>query len=293
MFYEVNNQQPETQGKLTSALVVLNPSECRRLLAKATVACDELQTALKSGVIIIGRGITTGFVTEELLDVSIEHKACQTVGLIANGITNAHRGPPQCGWHVIRNGSPVEGADSNVEILNFAPGDIFIKGANAIDPGGVPGVYVASKKGGTVGASWPIVTPRGCDFIMPVSLEKLIPSVLDVARHTGIYHFKYSTGLPVKLVPLPEAKVITEVEAFAILAGVKAYHVGSGGIAGSEGSVHLSLEAKEEQIEKALEIVKLIKGEPAISLPENLIISSAADYDYDALNQLSQLESPR
>ncbi|MCF8111969.1 MAG: hypothetical protein K9J85_10835 [Desulfobacteraceae bacterium] len=289
MFYEVNNQQPGTGGKLSSALVVLNPPECRRLLAKAAAACDEVQTALKRGTIIIGRGITTAFFTEELLDASIEPKAAQTVGLVANGITNVRSGAPPCGWHVVRNGVPIEGADSNAEVLNFAPGDIFIKGANAIDPGGVPGIYVASKKGGTIGMSWPVVTPRGCDFIMPVSLEKLIPSVLDVARHTGIYHFKYSTGIPVKLVAVPEAKVITEIEAFAILAGAKAYHIGSGGIAGSEGSVHLSLEAEEEQLEKALDIVKAIKGEPPLSIPESLVLSSAADYDYDASNQLSQL----
>ena len=290
MFYKVVNKlETEAHVNLTNALVVLNVSESRRLLAKATVACDAVQSAWKQGNIIIGRGITSAFVTEELLGVTIEPKAAQTVGFVGSGLTNAHLGPPPCTWHVIRNGKPLEDADSNIEIMSFGPGDIFIKGANAIDPSGVPGVYVASKKGGTIGMAWPVVTPRGGEFIMPVSLEKLVPSVLEVASHTGIYHFKYSTGIPIKLIPVPLAKVITEIEAFAILAGVKAYHIGSGGIAGSEGSVHLSLEAPEEQILKALEIVKSIKGEPPIGPPNVVAISSAADYNYDAQSQLSRL----
>jgi hypothetical protein len=290
MFYKViNSWESDIQGDLTAALVVLNVSESRRLLAKATAACDAVQAAWKRGNIIIARGITSAFVTEELLGVTIEPKAAQTVGFIGNGITNAYLGPPPCTLHVIRNGKPLEEADSNVEIMKFGSGDIFIKGANAIDSSGVPGVYAASNKGGTIGMAWPVVTPRGGEFIMPVSLEKLIPSVMEAATRTGIYHFKYSTGIPIKLMPVPLAKVITEIEAFAILAGVNAYHIGSGGVAGSEGSVHLSLEAPEEYIVKAFEIVKSIKGEPPIGPPKKAAVDAAADHNYDALSQLSQL----
>jgi hypothetical protein len=138
--------------------------------------------------------------------------------------------------------------------------------------------------------AWPVVTPRGCDLIIPVSLEKLVPSVMEAAQHTGIYYFKYSTGIPVKLVPVPLAKVITEVQAFAILSGVKAYHIGSGGVGGSEGSVHLSLEGDEERMEQAFELLKSVKGEPPVSLPEKLVIASAADFHYDALAQLAALK---
>jgi len=38
LFYEVAYPQPEPGQKQISALVVLNPAESRRLLAKATVA---------------------------------------------------------------------------------------------------------------------------------------------------------------------------------------------------------------------------------------------------------------
>jgi hypothetical protein len=289
MFYRVEIPKPKSGSKQISAMVILNPSESRRILAKATVACEEVQRAWKKGMIIIARGITNAFVTEEFFGITIEPKGGQTVGIVSNGITNGNLGPPPCTWHVIRQGKVVEGADSNVEITKFAPGDVFIKGANAVDTQGTPGIYVASVKAGTIGMAWPVVTARGCDLIIPVGLEKLVPSVIEAAKHTGIYHFKYSTGLPVTLVPVPLAKVITEIEAFALLAGVKAYHTGSGGVGGSEGSVHLSLEGDEERVEQAFELVKSVKGEPPVGLPETLAIGSAAEYDYDAPAQLAKL----
>jgi len=290
MFYEVEIPRQKTGQKEISALVVLNPAESRRLLAKAAVALPEVQNAWKNGMIIIARGITSAFVTEEFFGMSVEPKAGQTVGMVCNGITNANSGPPPCTWHVIRHGKVVEGADSNVEILNFKSGDVFIKGANAIDNEGNAGVYVASVKAGSIGVAWPIITPRGCHLIIPVSLEKLIPSVIEASKHTGIYHFKLSTGLPVKLIPMPLAMVITEIQAFAILAGVRAYHVGSGGVGGSEGSVHLSLAGDEESVTRAFELAKSVKGEPPVSLPDTFYVSSAADYDYDALAQLATLK---
>ncbi len=290
MFYEVEIPQSKPGQKQISAMVVLNPSDSRRLLAKATVALPEVQNAWKNGMIIIARGITNAYISEELFGITVEPKAGQTVGIVCNGITTSYIGPPPCTKHVIKKGQVVEGADSNVEILNFGPDDVFIKGANAVDNDGNAGIYVASVKAGTIGMAWPIVTPRGSHLIIPVSLEKLVSSVIEAGKHTGLYRFKYSTGVPVRLVPVPLAKVITEIQAFAILAGVRAYHLGSGGVGGSEGSVHLSLEGDQECVEKAFELAKSVKGEPPVSLPDTFCITSPADYNYDALAQLGVLK---
>jgi hypothetical protein len=290
MFYEVKLPAPAPGRKLVSAMVVLNPSESRRLLAKATAALPEVRQAWKSGLIIIARGITNAYVTEELFKITIEPKAGQTAGLICNGATNNHAGPPICTWHVIREGKPVLGADSNVEILKFTPDDVFIKGANAVDMTGTAGIFVGSLKGGTIGMCWPIVTPRGSKLIIPVGLEKLVPSVIEAAKHTGVYHFKYSTGLPAKIVPVELAWVVTEIQAFALLAGVRAVHVASGGVGGSEGAVVLSLEGDEDKIVAAMELVKSIKGEPPVSMPDQFSVSSPADYGYDAMAQLATLK---
>ena len=289
MFYPVQIPEPKPGEKQISALVVLNPSESRRLLAKATVALPEVQKAWKNGMIILGRGITNAYITEELLKTKIEPKAAQTVGLICGGIANSHSGPPPCTWHVIRKGKAVEGADSNVEILNFGPDDVFIKGGNAVDPQGNAGVYASGLKGGTIGMCWPVVTPRGAHLIQPVGLEKMVSSVHEAALHSGIYHFKYSMGLPGKIVPVTTSKVVTEVQAFALLAGVRAYHIGSGGVGGSEGAVILTLEGDEEKVRKAFELAKSVKGEPPVTMPDKYKVSSPADYQYDALAQLGTL----
>ena len=289
MFYPVQIPELKAGEKPISALVVLNPSESRRLLAKATVALPEVQNAWKNGLIIIGRGITNAYVTEELLQTKVEPKAGQTMGIIARGFANGHAGPPPCTWHVIRKGKVIEGADSNVEILNFRPEDVFIKGGNAIDPQGNAGVYASGMKGGTIGMCWPIVTPRGAHLIQPIGLEKLVPSVHEAALHSGIFHFKYSMGLPGKIVPVTSSKVVTEIQAFELLAGVRAHHIGSGGVDGSEGAVLLTLEGSEERVQKAFEIAKSVKGEPPVTMPTQFKVSSPADYKYDALAQLGTL----
>ncbi|MBI4495451.1 MAG: hypothetical protein HY697_00805 [Deltaproteobacteria bacterium] len=290
MFYEVQIPPPREGQKQISALVVLNPADSRRLLAKATAVLPEVQRAWKEGTIIIGRGITNAYVTEELFGIRIEPKAGQTAGLIHDGITDSHAGPPVCAWHVIRRGQPAEKADSNVEILGFGPGDVFIKGANAVDPEGTAGIFVSSVKAGTIGMCWPIITPRGSPLIIPVGLEKLIPSVRRAAQHSGIYHFTYSTGLPTKLVPVDLGLVVTEIQAFALLTGVQAYHLASGGVGGSEGAVVLSLEGDEERVKRAFDLVKSIKGEPPVTLPETFHVGSAAQFNYDAAAQLATLK---
>jgi hypothetical protein len=290
MFYEIEVPGKQAESKnWVAALVVLNPSESRRLLAKATAALPEVQYALKHGTVIIGRGVTNAYVTEELLGIKIEPKAGLTFGMVCGGITTGNSGPPACPHHVIREGKIVEGADSKVEILSFGPSDVFIKGANAIDPAGNAGILTSSLTGGTIGMAWPVVTARGSHLILPVGLEKLIPSVIEAARHSGVYFFKYSMGLPARLTPVVLGHVLTEIQALAVLTGVRATHIGSGGVGGSEGAVVLSLEGDESAVAKAFELVKSIKGEPAVTVPDTLVVDSAARFNYDPGVQLARL----
>lgn len=290
MFYEVEiPEKRKGSNNWASALVVLNPSESRRLLAKATVALPEMRRALESGTIIIGRGVTNAYVTEELLGVEIEPKAGQTVGMVCQGVTTGNSSPPPCPHHVIKAGKVVEGADSKVEISSFGPDDVFIKGGNAIDPEGNAGILTSSLTAGTIGMAWPVVTPRGSHLIMPIGLEKLVPSVIEAAKCTDLYRFKYSMGLPARLTPVVLGKVLTEVEALAVLAGVKTTHVGSGGVGGSEGAVVLVIEGEESRVDEAFDLVTSIKGEAAVTVPDSLYVKSAAEYDYDPRAQLAKL----
>ncbi len=288
MFYEIS--VPEPGQKKVAALVTLNPSESRRLLAKGVVALAEVQNAWKNGTIIIARGITSAYISEELLGVSVEPKAGQTVGMVVNGMTNANSGRSPCHAHVIRKGKVVENADPNVEILSFGPDDVFIKGANAIDREGNAGIMASSLKGGTWGIFTPIVTGRDSHLIIAAGLEKMVPSVMEACNHSGVYYFKYSMGLPGKICPAITGKLVTEIQALAVLAGVRAFHLCSGGVGGSEGAVVLALEGDEAHVKKAFELVKSVKGEAPVTLPDTFYVSSPADYKYDALAQLAALK---
>ena len=290
MFYEVELPQGKARNHdWIAALVVLNPPESRRLLAKATAALPEVRHAFENGTIIIGRGITSAYVTEELLGIRIEPKGGQTFGMVCHGITTGNYGPPSCPFHVIRKGTVIEGADSRVEIQSFGPDDVFIKGANALDPQGNAGILTSSLNGGTIGMAWPVLTPRGAHLILPVGLEKLIPSVAEAARHSGVYFFKYSLGMPARLTPAEPCLVVTEIQALAVLAGVRATQIASGGVGGSEGAVVLTIEGPEASVVKAFDLVKCIKGEPPVVVPETLNVRSAADFGYDARAQLATL----
>ena len=67
--------------------------------------------------------------------------------------------------------------------------------------------------------------------------------------------------------PVVNALVVTEIQAIELLTGVTAVHVGSGGVAGSEGAVMLALEGEHDVVLKAFELIEDIKGEPQFDPP--------------------------
>jgi len=107
---------------------------------------------------------------------------------------------------------------------------------------------------------------RGLPIIMPVGLEKLVASVPAAAAGWGQLTLDRSMGEKPWLFPVTSALVVTEVEALGVMAGVRARHVASGGIAGSEGAVVLLVEGYEENLDKAWTILQGVKGEPPITV---------------------------
>ncbi|MDP7674759.1 MAG: hypothetical protein QGI31_08015, partial [Dehalococcoidia bacterium] len=107
----------------------------------------------------------------------------------------------------------------------------------------------------------------GSHWIAPVSLERLIPSVIEAARVCGNHLWDLTMGQSAGLMPVVNAHVITEIQALEILTGVKATHVASGGVAGSEGAVILSLSGQETTVRQAFELIETIKGEAQFDPP--------------------------
>jgi hypothetical protein len=147
----------------------------------------------------------------------------------------------------------------------FAAGDIYIKGVNAIDPHGNAAVLIASPIGGTIGAALAIVMARGGELLLPVSLQKTIPSVPAACGLLGQGRIDRVMGSPVGYLPIMagSATLVTEVEALRHLHGVRATPVAAGGVDDCHGAVVLHLRGTPEQIDQAWQRLQAIRQEVA------------------------------
>lgn len=246
------------------AMFTLTPPESKRLLAKATAKLDIVEDAKRDGLIIILWGSTTARVAEEILGKGVE-KERYLAGIITKGVTCTASPQERLPVIVLEKGELVD-IPWKEALQGFSAGDVLIKGANAVDPYGNVGILIGDREGGTIGASLPIVTARGAYLVVPVGLEKLIPSILDIDPTYGIDTMDISLGLACGLMPITQAIVITEVEALEILADVEATPIAAGGLGDSQGSVVFVIEGPEEDVKKALEIVGSVKGEKPLKV---------------------------
>lgn len=249
-----------TPGEQTSGIMAFAPAESKRLIAKAVVAMEPVQAALEKGRVIVAAGTSDAYVAEEILGKPVPREF-YTKGNITHGVLCTTRRSDN--WikpYIFIDGSPVPGEINDV-LKDFEARDVFIKGANAVDPNGYAGILLAGSMAGTIGGAIGPITARGSHLIMPVGLEKLIPCVIEASRKCGIKKLKYPDGGTVGLFPVVNATVVTEVQALQMLTGVQATHVSSGGIGGSEGSVVLVVEGPDERVRAAFELWESIKGE--------------------------------
>jgi hypothetical protein len=266
MFYPVEYDVVD-RGRIKQATAVLNPSESKRLLAKAVVGLPEIQNAYKNGRLLIGTCSSNALVLEELTGEKLAPH-CYCIGMVADGmLTTAAKDDREAARFLVKGERVTE--DVLKFLDSFEAGDAVIKGANAIDPFGNAGVLASNQQGGTVGALISFIAVRGLPIIMPIGLEKLIPDVIEAANGWGQRTLDRSMGEKVWLVPVTSGLVVTEIEALGLLAGVEARHVASGGIGGSEGAVILLLEGTEKNLDKAWDLLESIKGEPPIAVPRH------------------------
>lgn len=243
-------------------IVSLSPPEGRRLIAKATVSLNIFKQAFEKGRIFLAGGTTNAFILEEMTGEKVD-KACYTAGIVTDGVHCLTPENKRIAPKYFFQGQEVN--QPYPELLNdFTFQDVVIKGGNAIDVRGDVGIMLASPVGGTIGFALGPIMAKGIHLLLPVGLEKLIPSVRLAADVAGIEKIQNSYGERVGIMPVSYGQVITEMEAVKILANVEAYHVSSGGVGSMQGAVTLLLEGGEEEMEKALAILHTVRGEPAI-----------------------------
>ena len=240
------------------ALIVLTPTESKRLIAKGVAVLPEVTNALKQGIIIVGWGSTNTFIAQELSGETVEGNR-YLAGYIGGGELRVTEGERRMPPIVLRDGK-VTDVHPKDALATFGRDDVFIKGANAVDPEGNVGVLLQNELGGTIGTAIGILAARGSHLIIPVGLEKLIPSVKEASNSCGLETIDYATGKKVGLMPVMYGRTITEIDALQLLADVRAIHIASGGLEDSQGAIILAVSGDKGEVEKAIQIVEDIKS---------------------------------
>lgn len=244
----------------------LHPAAAKTLIARAVTALSQVQTALKAGKIFIGHGTTNIAVAEALMGVSVPNQEEHTAGVITKQVACATRPEARQQPWCLEQGQLVH-TDWLEFISSFQKGDIFIKGANAVDPSGKVGILMADELGGTIGRSIGLLKARGIEIIVPVGLEKLVPSCSAAEKGLGIYQTGLSLGLPVGYLVLDNITLITEIESLKILYGVEAVMIGGGGVGGMEGSIVMAAACQsEEQARQLLDQIKIANRQKPLSI---------------------------
>lgn len=233
----------------------LHPAASKFIIAQAVAQMPEVKNAFENGKIFIGAGTTNLQIAELLLGTKFEPKEEYVAGLISAHVPCITDPAVRKNW-CIEKGKVID-VDWLEFLDSFGKDDVFIKGANAVDPQGNVGILLANPFGGTIGRSIGIIKSRGIKLICPVGLEKLIPSCIEAEKSLGIYKTPLRLGMQIGFMAVTNAAVMTEIQSLKLLFGVDAVHVASGGVAGMEGSVVLSAECNSEaQAEELLSFVK-------------------------------------
>ncbi len=237
------------------AQFTLSIPESKRLIGRAVKEHKWVRKALKDGIVAVALGSTNAFVAEEILGRKIK-KEKYIAGFIDEYGTCVVPASERLKSIVLEKGRIME-EDIENAVKRMKNNDVFIKGANALDFEGTAGVMMASLTGGTIGSVLGVIKARGIKLIIPVGLEKLIPHSIDeISKAAGIHEISYSTGIPVGIMPV-SGEVITEIEAFEILAGVSAV---------SMGWRTFLVDGEEKKVRKAIKLVEEIKGEKEIKV---------------------------
>ena len=276
------------------ALFVLTPTESKRLLGKAVANMGEVKRAKKHDKLLIGHGSTNLAVAEEVMGreklAELMDRNKYLSGIINEILctTLVDEKPPIL---VLNRGVVEPPAATMSELLrDFGSGSVFIKGANAVDPEGNAGTFVAHPEGGTLGWAIGTILARGIRLIAPVGLEKLVPSVKQAVAMCGQRRFDYCQGLRVGMIPLSGAKVVTEIEALRMLTGVESFHVASGGYGDSQGAVTLVSEGGAEAVQGAIQLIEAIKGEPPLEVKRGICATCTPTLKIEGLPRTCQYQ---
>lgn len=245
---------------------VLTVAAGKRLIAKAVAQMDCVKTAMEGGMVAVGKGTTNAYVLEELLGRRIDKGAYCLGKTTPPGLDTGEVFAGQLDEVVFKNGEPVPGLGVKEAAPAMRPGDVVMKGANALDyAAGCAGLLVGHPAGGTWGGLAGPVYGRGLHAIIPIGLEKQVAGPLrDTARTLAAIPEICRPQIPGLWIM--EGEIVTELEALKILTGVECHQVGAGGVCGAEGAVRLLVLGTSKQVAATDALIAGVQGEPPFGL---------------------------
>jgi hypothetical protein len=241
--------------------VVLTVAESKRLIARGIVKAEVVRRALAEGTVAVASGTTNGYVVEALTGERFD----KTQFVTGHTLPAKYQGPRvayKAADLVLRKGERLQ-VSAKEAVAEMGPGDVFMKGANALNyERGQAGVLIGHPTGGTVGAVLGTIVARRIRLLHPVGLEKSVPGDL----HEAARLLADAEGKGATLWVTP-GQIFTEVEALAVLAGVRAVPVSAGGIGGAEGAIWLALIGDKAGLDAAQAAIASVQGEPPFLAP--------------------------
>ncbi|MBR3503490.1 MAG: hypothetical protein IKO07_04485 [Clostridia bacterium] len=239
---------------------LLTVEEGKKLISRAVAAMEWVREAAREHTLVIVAGTTNGYLAEIMLDQLGERGDFTRVGFRRGANTppgvKAETGPFANTDVVIRRGEWLRGKTVYDVAEELGPGDVIVKGANALQPDGkAAAVQIGHPQGGTIVPILRAVERGHARLVIPVGLEKRVSDSVEALAALLEAH-----GTPgPKLRPVT-GDIVTEVEAFKALTGARAVLVAAGGVAGAEGGCTFALIGGEEELARAAALVKDLRA---------------------------------
>ena len=265
---ETNNKNMEKENPVSS---VTNPgpddvisafsltvAEGKRLIAKGIAIHPLVKQKMESGMVIITKGTTNAYIAEELIGLEAEHGEFMS-GNISNKPFNIETNKiPEI---IVVNGKQIDMPLKDA-LAAIKPGDIVFKGGNLLNyEKKQAAVTVGAPDGGTVGRIQPYTAEGPGHLIVPIGLEKETYGDLSDYEYILSQNIKKNGSIP--LVRLHKnAEIFTEIEAIKMFGKVEVVPFASGGIGGSEGGKSFAIYGAQAEVDKVLNIISQVRGEP-------------------------------
>ena len=239
--------------------LTLTVSQSKRLIAKGVAAYPPVQDALRDGTIAIAKGGTNAYIAEEILGEAIDKRHYVLGQVLPRGVSRADADlTADLPDVVLVRGKRLEGVSATEAVAEMKAGDIFIKGANALNyEARLAGLLIGHPTGGTIGAALGTVIARRIRLLVPIGLEKEVP--FDIV---GAAEMLTEEGGPGPSLWPIHGDIFTEIEALETLCGVEVMPIGAGGVAGAEGAVWLACFGADEQIAQVKALADELRDEP-------------------------------